>query len=354
MNKFIENDLTTMAGEEGVWSAFEGASILVTGATGMVGGYLASAILHAARLRGLRTEVIALTRRPRLAEAKFREFVNQPGFRLLPHDVNTALPKGINVDYVVHAGSPADPAAFRAHPTDTALANVVGTANTIALAAAQAARYCFISSIEVYGSIQRSNLPGAYRVHEDDVGTLAVLDPRSAYPQSKRLGETLCAAAQLEFGLDFTTVRLSHTYGPGMTLGDSRVQAEFARKALAGQDIVLKSDGSLLRTYTYIADAISAILRVMGSGQAGSAYNVANSAALVTIKELAELTVAAAPRHTSRVLLEPAHPGDPMWSRSGVLLVDTGRTEALGWTPRYGLAEGLARWMNVLTEEYTG
>ena len=111
---------------------------------------------------------------------------------------------------------------------------------------------------------------------------------RSCYPSAKRAAETLCASYFAEYGLDIVVARPSHVYGPNSTEKDNRASAQFFRDVLSGRDVVLKSRGQQLRSYTYVADCVSALLTVLTAGVSGEAYNIANPAATATIAEFAE------------------------------------------------------------------
>lgn len=87
--------------------------------------------------------------------------------------------------------------------------------------------------------------------------------------------------------METVIVRTSHTYGPFMTATDNRAHVQFFKNALAGEDIVLKSAGSQMRSYNYVGDCVSALLTVLVNGELGEAYNLANSEAKLTIAQLA-------------------------------------------------------------------
>jgi dTDP-glucose 4,6-dehydratase len=198
--------------------------------------------------------------------------------------------------------------------------------------------------MEVYGAVAELPARAASPVAEDAPGVLDSLDLRSAYPESKRVSETLCVAAHAQHGTAYRIARLSHTYGPGLGLGDARVQAYFLRQPLAGEDIVLQSDGSLERTYTYVADAASAVLSMVLAEESG-AFNVANEAARVSVRELAEAFQRHSPVPGGRVVTRP-RTDTGLWSRapSGTFL-DCARLRATGWRARVPIDEGVARWL---------
>ena len=219
------------------------------------------------------------------------------------------------LDAVVHAASPANPASFAADPVGVVEANAFGAARLLDAVRGSGGWFGLVSTMEVYGRVRVDGTDEAV-LDESAVGTVDPLDLRSAYPESKRLAETLCVAHAAQHGTRSDIARLSHTYGPGMPLTDSRVQAEFLRLALAGEPITLQSDGSMGRTYTYAADAAAAVVWLLVTARhrtGAEAFNVADEDSRTTIRGLAEavlraagrdaadLTVAGAPADTAAV-----------------------------------------------------
>src|SRR5262249_57559898 len=117
----------------------------------------------------------------------------------------------------------------------------------------------------------------------------------------------MCAAYQAQFGIECRVARFGHVYGPGMALDDSRVQADFAANVVAGQDIVLTSDGSAVRTYTYVADAIAGLFYALLRGDQ-MAYNIADPGGLVSIRRLAELFTQVRPEKSLRLVFTTRPP----------------------------------------------
>jgi UDP-glucuronate decarboxylase len=341
MSRIVDEDVEVILSEPLPWERFAGRSVLVTGATGMLGQYLVRTLL-ALRPSGGRPRVIALARNEQLARATFSRQLADPRLELRTQDVTAPISMDEELGYVVHAASPANPRAFLDDPVGVIAANVRGTEQLLALAAARQAVFCFISSMEVYGTPPAPGRPEVL-VSESTPGVLDSLNQRSAYPESKRLAENLCVAYQAQYGVAYRIARLSHTYGPGMRLDDPRVQTYFMSQAMAGRDIVLASAGNLTRTYTYVSDAVSALFHLLCSSENG-ARNIADERAKVSIRELAEAVVRNAPTQTSAVVVpQGGRPGDPPPQPS--VLLDCAALRAMGWRARVDLDAGLARTM---------
>lgn len=303
------------------FDAARGASVLVTGAAGMIGSWLALAFLEASRRRDLRIEVHGLSRNMRRADALFAGLP----LHAISRDV-AADPGDLPAfDYVIHAASPVGPALFAERPFDVADANLTGTVNLLRKAAKdKTRRFVFISTHEVYGA-------GKTMWREDDSGTLDFFSPRACYPESKRAGENACVCAWNQYGLDTGIARLSRIYGPGMNLDSGLFVCDFFKDILAGRDIVVRGNGALPRPLLHVADATKALVKILFRGAPGTAYNVAPSERR-SIADIASLLAAMSGRKA--VFSAPPVPVDGM-------VQDTAWLEALGWREAVPLRNGL-------------
>lgn len=352
MNSVQQQDVNQIIEDLGdLWGTLDGKRVLVTGASGMVGQYLVYAMAEHAQRANNGLHVIALMRNPEKGEALFAGQFAAGTVTALYEDVTSVTPEAVgDVDYIMHAASPAAPQHFKNDPVGIIHANVLGTWKLLEVASKHDAVFCLVSTMEVYGEIA-SDEP-IVNVTEASYGALDSLSLRSAYPESKRMAETSCIAYGSQHSIKTVIARLGHTYGPGMLLTDGRVQADFMRKALGGEKIILLSDGSARRTSTYISDAVSGLLRaVLHPSEGGETYNISNMHAEVSIRELAEFILQSAGRDTAD--LEYAQP-DPnaMWSKStGKIFVNSEKLEGIGWKPRYGIEAGIARTIAFHQEE---
>lgn len=346
MNKVVEDDVKQILSHDLPWESLNGSTVLITGATGMVGYYTVAALLSLPKNKDIKVDVIALVRNKEKAEKLFSG-LDTERLTILSQDVSDHINIENKIDFIIHAASPANPSQFKDDPVGVVRANILGSFNTLELARKHSAKYCFISTMEVYGQIDSE---GDIYVQEDDYGRLNSLEQRSAYPESKRAAENLAVAYGAQYNVDFCIARMTHTYGPGMDINDSRVQAEFMRNGLAGKDIILKTDGSLSRTYTYIADSVSGIFYTILKGSEQRVFNIANEAAKLSIKELAEI-IAKVSDNGSKAVIDIDDEPNKLWSKTKNTYVDCSRLRNLGWKALTPPEEGVARTLEFHREK---
>lgn len=158
------------------------------------------------------------------------------------------------------------------------------------------------------------------------------------------MGETLCVSYHHQFNVPTKIVRPFHTYGPGMQLNDGRVFADFVSDIVHNKDIIMKSDGSAIRAFCYLADAIVGFFIVLLQGENGEAYNVGNPYGEISIKELANTLINLFPEKMLRVI-EIQKTDDNSYLKSNINrnCPDISKIENLGWSPKYAVSEGFIR-----------
>ncbi|MDR1774981.1 MAG: NAD-dependent epimerase/dehydratase family protein [Actinomycetes bacterium] len=350
-NRVIADDLRVVADSPDIADKLRGTTVMITGASGMLGLYCAFICLHLNDRFDAGIKVIALVRNQRKARQVFGDTANRSDLDLLVADVSDPIDYAGPLDYVIHAASQASPTYFEQDPVGTIKANTLGVINTLDLARDRHARgYLFVSTREIYGQ----PTAGTEWITEDDWGHVNPLDVRSCYSEGKRAGETIVVSYAHQYDVPVKIARLSHTYGPGMGIDDARVQAFFARSVLDGTDIVLKSTGQLQRTYTYVADAAAAIYHVLLKTD-GVTYNIADTDSLVTIKELAETFIAARPdKHLNLQFDLSPDAARAGWSPVTGGNLDCSRLTATGWQAQFHLVDGVNRTLSFFESDSRG
>ena len=335
MNSVVAEDIRTILKAPIPWEKLKGARILITGASGMIGQYLVRTLL-ALNEEGYGIEVYGLLRHPEKLPEDVRGKIH-----ILKQDVTEPIACDVPFTYIFHTASPASPALMREDPEGTYNANVLGAENTLALAVPGVTKgYLFLSSREVYGQ----PLEGQDVFTEEVYGTIDPDDPRSCYPLGKKAAEALCADAREKRGINTKAARLAHTFGPGMSLDDGRVQADFLRDVVNRRNITVKSDGTSVRTYTYAADAVAGLFYILlASPEEEMVYNI-SSDDVVTIRQLAEAMCGAFPERGLSVDVlgrETAGEGGTAPFTRGIVSAE--KLKGLGWRPAFTLEEGIRR-----------
>lgn len=342
MSEIIHNDIQEILSNNLPWHHLEDATVLITGATGMVGSYVVNVLLGLREHKRINVKILALVRNRSKAMNVFAKYQNDIGLEILEQDVTDLVQYENKVDIIIHAASPASPDKFGKDPVGVICANILGSFNMLEFARKNKSKFCFISTMEAYGQLDARSDKEEIYVTEEDYGRINSLELRSAYPESKRAAENLSVAYGAQYGIDYTIARMTHTYGPGMDINDTRVQAEFMRKGLEGHNIVLKTDGSLRRTYTYISDAISGLFYVLLKNDGKRVYNIANENVKLTIKELAQ-TIINACNGGSKLVMDIQDTTNNMWSKTKNVYADCSRLRNLGWEALVSVDEGVLR-----------
>lgn len=321
-----------------------GSSVLIAGASGLIGSFMADMFLYANKHMNADITVYAMDLSAERLAARF-EGADREKLRPVEHNVNELPDFDFTADYIIHAASPAFPAAFSSDPVGTIMSNILGTKYLLDYGRDHGTkRMLYISSGEVYGQGDLS----LESFEESYAGYVDPTSPRSCYPNGKRTAETLCASYTKQFGLDTVIVRPSHTYGPTVTRADNRANAQFVNKGLAGEDIVLNSAGNQMRSYTYLADSASAIITVLACGESGNAYNIANSQSRTTIAGFAEEV--AAQTGTKVIFADPDEVAKAEMTPIAKQVLSSRKLEGLGWKGQFTVEEGIRHTLNIMRE----
>ncbi len=314
------------------WDELAGKSILVTGATGMIGSLLTDVLIDKSESYGF--SVIAMARNENRLNKLFGRRSKGKNIKLMSHDVT--IPFDLDYDYAFHCASNTHPMQYSADPVGTITTNVIGLQNVLENIKKNGRLVC-ISSVEIYGANRGDN-------DVFDEQYCGYIDPntmRSGYNESKRLCESLCQAYKTQFGLDFVTARLSRTYGPSLRIDDTKAISQMIMNACKGEDIVLKSKGNQRFSYCYSADAVNALLFLLFNGKSGEAYNVSSNESNISLKELAEYICSISGTGIRYEI--PSSSEKKGYSTAVRALLDTTKIKQIGWESHYTLHDGLKR-----------
>lgn len=330
------------------WEKLSGATVLITGVTGLIGSACARVLLERNRADGSDIRVLGLARSEARACEALADYSEEEGLTIIEGDLLGTAIEDSHPDFIIHSACPTASRFFAEHPVETADAIVLGTRRMLELAKTSSAKgFVYVSSMEVYGD--GNNAAGLDRLlTEGDVGYVNPTVVRSCYPEGKRMAEQYCAAYASEYGVPATIVRLAQTFGPGIPKNDTRLFALCARRAMAGEDIVLKTTGASTRMYLYTADAVTALLAVLLEGEPGRAYSAANPSTYSSVKGMAEMVAELFPEKNVQVRCEidPNAPFPPEHH----LPLDVSALEGLGWQPTKDLPQMYANLIQYLED----
>ena len=338
MNTVLERDVNEFAKSFALLNDLAHASIIVTGATGLIG----SSLIYC--LTALQKEVKIIAPVRNLAKAKEKFSPDQlKSVQLIECDlVKFDYDSLGDVDYIIHCAAPTASKFFVDHPVETFSIIYEGTKVLLDYATrCKVKGFVYLSSLEVYGEIKDDSKV----VDERMQGYLDPLSVRSSYPMAKRAVENFCCLYATQYGVPVKIARLTQTTGAGIAKDDNRVIAQFARLAANGQDIVLHTSGESARPYCYTMDSVSAILYILLYGKPGEAYNVANETTYISARGMAEYLQ----KNFNQSINVKIEINENMgYAPASKLRLSSAKLRCLGWEPRYGLKEMFERLIEYL------
>lgn len=330
-----QEDLENVLSIKGL-DSLKGKSILVTGASGLIGVHLIDALMLWGDVK-----VYAVGRNKSKAAVRLGEYYNSPNFAFIEQDVCQTFPEDLQTDYIIPLASNTHPMAYSNYPVETIMTNVKGAEHALELARRCKAEVVYPSSVEVYGNSESPNL-----ITEDYTGNLNLSTARACYTESKRVCEAMCQSYLAEYSVETKIVRLSRVFGPTMLESDSKASSQFIKKAILGEDIVLKSKGDQFFSYIYVTDAVAAMLYVLVYGVKGEAYNISSESCNIHLRDFAKIC---AEYNGKTVVYElPSMVETRGYSVAANAVLDNGKLKALGFTPRCRMKEAIEKTITLL------
>lgn len=338
IKKDIENIIKRLGGKI---KRLSGKTILITGASGLIGSYLVETIAYLNTKKKLSKpcKIVGLQKSIITKNSRLGYLLGREDTQFISHDVILPYSPTSKIDYLIHCAGMSAPASFLEDPLGTVDVNVNGVRWILEYAKKNKIRsVLYMSSGEIYGNPTPEYIP----TPEIYAGNVSTSDPRACYTSSKRLAETLCFIYFEKYGVPIKIARPFIVYGPGLGLSDKRVMADFIRCGLRGIPIEMLSEGLDKRSYCYIQDATVAFFNLLLSNKNGEVFNVASDLEEVSIRDLAELV------HKICKIKEPIKVKKQntkfIKGAPNRVMPDISKLKkAFGYKPKIGIEEGLRR-----------
>ncbi|MCX6651888.1 MAG: NAD-dependent epimerase/dehydratase family protein [Methanomassiliicoccales archaeon] len=261
----------------------KGKRLMITGGTGFVGRYLVESVLEFSSKSRNRCHILLPVRDPRKARCMFGERLEAGDIVLVQwHEVGSSLAQEERCDYIIHAASPSDPREYLKDPKKT-IEQIVDLTQSIVdyAVSADSRRLLYVSSGAVYGKVPT----GLDRIPEDYPGAPDPTSPSSCYGEAKRFSEMLCSTS----GVETAIARLFSFIGPYQDPNSSFAAPDFINQALTKRRIVVRGDGTSVRSYCYSSELCITLWKLLLGKRAHVVYNVGMDSPTITIEELAKL-----------------------------------------------------------------
>ena len=321
----------------------DGKTVLVTGATGLIGSNLCYELLNKSTAK-----VIALSRSKDKLERVFGEYLSDPNFTYVSRDICEPLNISERIDCIFHAASPISGAVISEQPVNVILPNIEGIKNCLDFIKDQEqkhgikGRIIVFSSATVYSDAAMSDRT----VSEDDTESRSKINaPNAPYAESKRMSEVIANAYCKQYGVDAVIARIGYVYGYCKELPNTAFYS-FMKTALAGQDITINNPSMARRDNIYIDDVISGLFTVYEQGTSGEAYNVSSAGEKYNFAAADEMACVIADIVNKEKLSEKPvsvkYLSEADSRQSGIILSND-KLKSLGWAPKYSLYDGIEK-----------
>lgn len=323
--KTVDQNRIKELAQSPLWRKLEHKSLLITGATGMLGAYTALAAAQANKEYNLGIRLFLLGRN----EKKAREIFKGIEASFLFQDLRETIKHDGKFDYIIHSAGPVGPTVFRKNPLDVLSANTEGTMSLIRHIKKYGCEGVVLASThEVYGKFSGE------KTEKSPISMPDIMDPRTCYVIAKQASENALACAAFQYGTRVMPARLSRLYGPFMNMDSGLFICDFLQQAMADRKIHVRGCANLLRPLCHVHDAASALLYLLIKGESMNVYNV-QGGEMPTISEIAELI---ARRLDAVVILDM--PETASSAPEGHWL-NTDKLKALGWRQQIPLKKGI-------------
>lgn len=349
-NTILQEDLDIIANSDIDWERYQNKTVLVTGATGLIGSLLVRSFWNYNQKKGGKVSILAMVRNIEKAKKIFAG-MEEDAIQYVIGDVVEQIHVEQQIDFIFHTASVTASKMMVSNPVETIETSYQGTNNILRLAYEKKAEgVVYVSSMEVYGRPDTS----LSFVKEKDLGYVDLQNVRSSYPEGKRICECLCTAYAEEYQVPVKVARLAQTFGAGVLESDNRVYSQFAKSAMKQEDIVLHTEGTSEGNYCYSRDVIRALLMLGYKGECGEPYNVVNPESHMQIRQMASLVAEKVAKGTIKIIYDiPEDSKKYGYAPATKMHLSSEKLNELGWKAEVGMEEAYVRMIAYMKERGT-
>ena len=312
--------------------------ILVTGGAGFLGSHLCEKLLSNGH------EVVALDNLVTGSKSNIAHLLSNSKFEFIRHDVT--FPVYLEVEGIFNLACPASPKKYQSDPVQTLKTSVHGAINLLGLAKRTKARILQASTSEIYGDPKVSPQTETYWGNVNPIGI------RSCYDEGKRAAETLFSDYHRQYNVDIRIARIFNTYGPKMSEDDGRVVSNFIVQALNNHPITIYGDGNQTRSFCYVDDLISGLIKLFDQPGVTTPINLGNPVA-INMKDLAKEIISYT-KSDSKIVFKDLPQDDPIDRLPNIV----NARKILNWEPlidrEVGLNKTIEYFKNILRAKSNG
>jgi dTDP-glucose 4,6-dehydratase len=279
--------------------------IFLTGGTGFFGKWILQALDFANKEFEVKCGITVLTRNPNQFLEEFPQFKSNPYIQFTQGDIkNFEFPKG-EFDYIIHAATDPNDASILNQPLEMYDSITIGTRRVLDFAAkVKPTKFLLVSSGAVYGR----QPPELHFLEEDFACAPLLTDRKASYAEGKRVAEFFCSFYEKEFRVSFAIARCFAFIGGYLPLDINYVAGNFIRDILENRNLLIKGDGSPIRSYLYMADLVIWLLTILSKSENRKIYNVGSNQE-ISVLGLANKLKTISGTHTQIEVLEKIEEG---------------------------------------------
>tara|TARA_B100001013_G_C24594531_1_gene436187 strand:+ start:109 stop:1155 length:1047 start_codon:yes stop_codon:yes gene_type:complete len=316
--------------------------ILISGCNGFIASSFINTLIRVMEIYGYKIKFYGIIRKGNFKiRDNLKELHKSKKLNIYKINLNEHIILNINPDICFHTASITAPKDYIIKPSETLLINSIGTINLLNFSIKKKIdKFILLSSGEIYGNFDRSLKK---KLNENNYGYIDPTKVSSSYSISKKFSENALISWSAQFNLFTNSIRLFHTYGPNMKLGDGRIHSDLVNNVRLNKNLIIKGNPEVKRCFCYISDAISGILTVILKGKKNECYNLANTREMYKIKDIAKVILNNQTNRKLKIIFKKRKNvrNDFFYSTPSIF-----KLKKLGWEPKINASKGFSETIN--------